>query len=128
MWKIMLIFFLLFIMIQTFVIGVLVLYGQSRLNRIETNHTIAPTTIPALRTNHKQTSTNDITRPILTYYNAKSDSQDNEPVTPISTQGRKGRLKELILPKKESSDEKQLQAQAKVKQEKTDIHFQVVDV
>ena len=64
-------------------IGALVLYGQLRLNRIETNQTRAPIEIQDPRKNQAQTSTNDSMRPIVTDYNARSDSRENELETPV---------------------------------------------
>ena len=69
-------------------IGGLVLYRQLRLNRIETNQTHAPNERQAPRKNQAQASTNDSTRPIVTDYNSRSDSRENELVTsncPVQT-------------------------------------------
>ena len=63
MWEILLLFFLLFIVLQTMVIGGLVLYGQSRLNRIETNQSYASISRSIQINNQDQANTNDGTRP-----------------------------------------------------------------
>ena len=119
-------------------IGGLVLYRQLRLNRIETNQTHAPNERQAPRKNQAQASTNDSTRPIVTDYNSRSDSRENELVTSncsvqtnvTSTNARPQTTTEKansILPKIEPSDAKQSQVQAKLKEEKIDIHDKMID-
>ena len=138
MWEILLIFFLLFIVIQTIVIAGLVLYRQLRLNRIETYQTHAPNERQAPRKNQAQASTNDSTRPIVTEYNARSDSRENELVTsncPVQTNvTNTNAIPQMstervysILPKIVLSDAKQSQVQAKLKEEKIDIHDKMID-
>ena len=91
-----------------------------------------------MRRTQEQAKTNDSAPPIVKYYNAWIDSQDNAPVTlngpaqiaytNINTSPQKSTESVTsILPKKEPSDAKQSQVQAKVKQEKRDLHDQVVD-
>ena len=117
--EILLIIFLLFLVLQAIVIGGLVLYGQSRLNRIDKNQTHAPKERHAPRKNQEQASTNDSTRPIVTDFNARSDSRENELITPncpvqtniTNTNARPQTSKERvnsILPKIEPSDAKQV--------------------
>ena len=79
MWEILLRIFLLFIVVQTMLIGGLVLYGQSRLNRIETNQLYAPISRPTQINNQDQANTNDGTQPTAAY-NSRIGSHENEPV------------------------------------------------